>query len=43
MLESLADKRHEEHDEMRERLGDDFDPGHFDVDDANKVLRRLKV
>lgn len=43
MLDILVDKKHEEYGETREWLGDDFDPRHFDVDDTNKMLRRLKV
>jgi hypothetical protein len=43
MLDVLADAQHEEYGEMREWLGDDFDSRHFDVDQTNKSLRRLKV
>jgi hypothetical protein len=42
LLETLADPEHEEHDHMRSWLGlepgHDFDPDHFDLDEANRRL-----
>ena len=43
MLDILAHPRRKQYGEIREWLGEDFDPGRFDADQANKRLRRLKV
>jgi hypothetical protein len=42
-LDAMADRSHERHDELREWLGDDFDPAEFDVDDVNAILARTAV
>mgnify|MGYP001591232569 CR=1 FL=1 len=41
-LAAIRAPKHEQHDEMIEWVGDDFDPDDFDVDRANKALRRRK-
>ncbi len=38
LLEIIKNPKHEEYKEMMEWLGDDFDPEHFDKDEANNVL-----
>jgi hypothetical protein len=38
----LRDPKHEEHEELREWLGGDFDPEAFDLDAVNRALWRLK-
>ena len=38
-LEAISDPSHPEHEEMREWLGDDFDPEHFDLAQTNDLLR----
>ena len=38
-LEATADPEHEEHDEMLEWAGDEFDPAAFDIDAINARLR----
>jgi hypothetical protein len=43
MLDVLADPEHEEHEDMLEWLGEGFDPEHFDVDEVNRELGRLKI
>lgn len=42
LLEVLRDPKHEEHEEMHEWIGGDFDPEAFDLDAANRALWRLK-
>lgn len=41
VLEVLRDPKHEEHEEMLEWLPPDYDPEAFDLDRANKVLKRI--
>ncbi len=41
LLETLSDPRHEEHDEMLEWIGGEFDAEAFDLDEINAVLRTL--
>jgi hypothetical protein len=41
LLESLADPRHPDHDEMKGWIGPDFAAEHFDLDHVNKELRTL--
>lgn len=41
MLEVIADPKHEEHEDMLEWLGGDFDPAHFDADEVNRHLAKL--
>jgi len=38
LLDALADPQHLEHEEMREWIGDDFDPQTFSVDSVNRKL-----
>lgn len=42
LLEILRDPTHEEHAEMREWLGGEFDPEAFDLDEVNAGLRHIK-
>ena len=41
-LEAMADSAHEEHDEMLEWAGGEFDPERFDLDKVNKALRVIQ-
>ncbi len=41
LLEVLADPRHEEHADMRDWIGDDFDPERIDFDAINEALATL--
>jgi hypothetical protein len=38
LVEALNDPNHERHEEMRDWIGDDFDPPAFSVDEVNRVL-----
>lgn len=38
LLDALADPGHEQHEEMRDWIGEDFDPNAFSVDDVNRRL-----
>ncbi len=38
LLVALVDPKHEEHENMRDWLGDDFDPDEFDVEEVNQYL-----
>ena len=42
LLAALRDPKHEQHDEMVEWVGDDFDPEAFDLGAANKALGRRR-
>ena len=42
LLEVLRAPKHEEHEEMREWIGGDFDPEAFDLTAVNRELRRMK-
>lgn len=42
LLEVLRDPKHEEHEEMREWIGGDFDPEAFDLETVNRELWRMK-
>lgn len=42
MLEVAADPEHEEHDDIVEWLGEDFDPEAFDIDEVNEMLREWR-
>lgn len=39
LLEILSDPKHEEYEERREWLGEEFDPEAFDIDGVNQALR----
>ncbi len=41
MLDILKDPDDEEHEEMKEWIGEDYDPEKFDLDEVNQALRRL--
>ena len=41
LLEAIGDPKHEQHGELLEWLGDDFDPEAFSVDDVNRRLAPL--
>lgn len=43
LLAALRDPSHESHDEMREWLGEDFDPEHFDVGETDALLASLRA
>ncbi len=43
LLEVLRDPKHEEHKEMREWIGGDFDPEAFDLGDINRALHDTTV
>jgi hypothetical protein len=38
-LEAISDQSHPEHEDTLEWIGGDFDPGHFDLAEANDLLR----
>lgn len=42
LLEALADPDHEQHDELMEWVGGEFDPAAFDLEVINKILRRIR-
>lgn len=42
LLEVIADPKHEEHDELLEWLGEDFDAEEFDLEEVNEILRSAK-
>jgi hypothetical protein len=39
-LETMADPGHPDHEELREWIGQDWDPDHFEVDSVNEALKR---
>ena len=39
VLEALNDPGHEEHEEMREWVGEEFDPELFELDEVNEILQ----
>jgi hypothetical protein len=41
LVEVLSDPNHERHEEMRDWIGDDFDPQAFSVDKVNRLLTPL--
>ena len=43
LLEAVKDPNDEEHEEMLEWLGEDFDPGRFDLENVNATLGKLKL
>ena len=42
LLEVLRDPKHEEHEEMREWIGGDFDPEEFDLDEVGEALKHIR-
>jgi hypothetical protein len=43
LLQILADPKHDEHESMMEWIGGKWDAGHFDVDEVNAALKRIKA
>jgi hypothetical protein len=41
-LEAIGDPEHPEHDNMMEWAGEEFDPEHFDPQEVNARLTRMK-
>jgi Plasmid pRiA4b ORF-3-like protein len=41
-LEAITDPQHEDHDEMLEWIGSEFDPEEFDVDFVNEKLKTIR-
>lgn len=41
-LQAIKDPKHEEHEEFLEWVGGDFDPEAFDLDETNKLLKKIK-
>ena len=41
-LEIMRDPKNKEYSSMMEWWGGEFDPEEFDIDEANKILRRIK-
>jgi len=41
LLDALGDAMHEQHDELRDWVGDDYDPDVFSIDDVNRMLMPL--
>jgi hypothetical protein len=37
-VDAITDPKHERHEELRDWLGEDFDPLAFSVDGVNKIL-----
>jgi hypothetical protein len=42
LLDAVSDPNHERHEEMREWLGDEYDPEAFSVDNVNRSLKFLQ-
>lgn len=42
LLEAISDPAHEQHEELRDWLGGEFDPEAFSVDEVNRQLARLQ-
>jgi hypothetical protein len=43
LLEVIADPKNPEYEEMREWVGEEFDPTRFDADQANRFLKQIKT
>jgi Plasmid pRiA4b ORF-3-like protein len=43
LLNILADRKHPDHDDMKEWVSEEFDPSRFDLMEINAELRRLKI
>jgi len=41
MLQAIQDPKHEEHEDILDWLGEDFDPKHFDAVEVNAVFKKL--
>ncbi|MHB8425032.1 MAG: IS1096 element passenger TnpR family protein [Gammaproteobacteria bacterium] len=42
LLETLRDPKHEDHEQMREWIGSEFDPEAFDLGKVNQGLWRMQ-
>jgi hypothetical protein len=42
LLDALGDPTHEQHEELRDWVGDDYDPDAFSIDDVNRMLTPLR-
>jgi hypothetical protein len=42
LLEAISDPDHEDHEEMQDWIGGDFDPEDFSVDEVNEMLKGLQ-
>jgi hypothetical protein len=42
LLDALGDPAHDQYDELRDWVGDDYDPDAFSVDDVNRMLTPLQ-
>ena len=42
LLEAISDPKHEQHEELRDWLGEDFDPESFSVDEINRQFAPLQ-
>jgi hypothetical protein len=42
ILDAIEDKKHPDHEEMQEWVGEDFDPDFFNIDEINKRLKPLQ-
>lgn len=43
MIEALSNPEHPEHDMFKEWLGENYDPGYYDQDIINNILRSIKM
>ncbi|OGV99380.1 MAG: hypothetical protein A2Z59_03005 [Nitrospinae bacterium RIFCSPLOWO2_02_39_17] len=43
LLDIIKNPEHEEHEEMMEWLGGEFNPGEFDLESINKILKKIKT
>jgi hypothetical protein len=43
LLAALVDPKHEQHEEMKEWVGDAWDSTRFSLEDANAGLKRIKA
>ena len=43
LLEIVKNPEHEDYENFIEQMGGDFDPKHFDLDEVNAVLKRIKI
>ena len=42
LLDAISDPNHEQHEELRDWIGDDFDPQAFSVDEVNRMLTPMR-
>jgi hypothetical protein len=42
LLEALRDTGHPDHKDLLEWAGDEYDPEHFDVDEVNERLKKIR-